>query len=237
MSRLSAPIYQLKRRAKLIVREEGVSLHAALDRVAQGEGFTRWSLLSSQLTMETSKDSFLSKLIEGDLLLIAARPGQGKTRLGLQLILEAAIQGRRAVFFTLEYTEQDTRRRLRSLGGSEEDIGELEVVASDDICADSVVKHLSGSPRGTFAVIDYLQILDHQRSKPSLAEQMRVLSQTAHSYGFIFGFISQIDRSFDAMHEPLPCLGDIRLPNPVERSIFSKACFLHNGAFDFQDVV
>ena len=236
MTQLSAPIYQLKRRAKLMARDEGLALHAALDRVAQDEGFAQWSLLSSQVTTEASETALLPKLVEGDLLLIGARPGQGKTRSGLRLLLDATRQGRGAVLFTLEYTEQEARKHLRTLGGNADEVGEVEVVASDDICADVVVQHLSDSARGTVAVIDYLQILDQRRSKPPLAEQMQVLKQFSRTGGFVFGFISQIDRSFDPKRESMPGMQDIRLPNPFEMGVFSKACFLHNGTLRFQDV-
>lgn len=43
--RLSAPIYRLRQRAKLLKREAGIPLNQALDRVAKGEGFQSWSLL------------------------------------------------------------------------------------------------------------------------------------------------------------------------------------------------
>lgn len=237
MQRLPAPVYQLKRRAKRIVRDEGIALHAALDRVAQSEGFARWSLLTSQATVDVSPTTLLPRLSDGDLLLIGARPGHGKTRLGLQLLIEAVRQGRRAVFFTLEYTERETHRHLRSLGGSESDVGRLEIVASDDICAGFIARHLSGAPRGTVAVIDYLQILDQRRSKPPLAEQLCDLRHLAQTNGFVLGFISQIDRRFDPAREPLPDLRDIRLPNPIETTIFSKTCFLHDGAMRFQSVM
>ena len=46
--KLSAPIYQLKRRAKLLSRTDTIPLHQALDRIAQEEGFTAWSLLASR---------------------------------------------------------------------------------------------------------------------------------------------------------------------------------------------
>jgi hypothetical protein len=36
--RLSAPIYKLKRRAKLMARDENIALHEALDRLAREEG-------------------------------------------------------------------------------------------------------------------------------------------------------------------------------------------------------
>jgi len=44
--RLSVPIYQLKRRAKILARDEKIALHEALDRIAREEGFPSWGLLS-----------------------------------------------------------------------------------------------------------------------------------------------------------------------------------------------
>lgn len=235
--RLSAPIYQLKRRAKLLARDEKIALHEALDRIAREEGFAGWSLLSSQLAMNSPSKAVLSRLAHGDLLLLGARPGHGKTLLGLQLLLDAVREGRKAVFFTLEYTEQETRQRIQSLDGNAHGLGDkLEIVTSDEICADYIIDHLSGSPRGTVVVIDYLQILDQQRSKPALSDQMLALRSFARDNGFVLGFISQIDRTFDPASKPLPDMQDIRLPNPVDMGFFTKACFLHNGEVRLQDV-
>ncbi|MDB5699382.1 MAG: hypothetical protein JWN69_2186 [Alphaproteobacteria bacterium] len=235
--KLSAPIYQLKRRAKLLARNEKLPLHDALDRIAREEGFAGWSLLSSRLTLEHPSRAIFSRLADGDLLLLAARPGHGKTMLGLRILLDAALAGRRAVFFTLEYTELETRARIRSLDDSANSPGDrLEIVTSNDISAHFIVEHLSGSPRGTVAVIDYLQILDQQRNKPALSEQMALLQEFARTTGVILGFISQIDRDFVPEAGPMPGVEHIRLPNPIGHSVFSKACFLHQGKVQFQDL-
>ncbi|MHC0055652.1 DNA helicase [Actibacterium sp. D379-3] len=235
--KLSAPIYQLKRRAKLLARDEKIALHEALDRLAREEGFAGWSLLSAEFAKNSPSKAVLSRLAGGDLLLLGARPGHGKTLLGLQLLLDAAREGRRAVFFTLEYTERETKERIHSLDGDAHGLGDkLEIVTSDDISADSIIQHLSGSSRGTVAIIDYLQILDQQRSKPALSDQMLALRDFARKTGVILGFISQIDRSFEPESEPMPGIRDIRLPNPIQLGIFSKACFLHNGEVRLQDV-
>lgn len=232
--RLSVPIYQLKRRAKLIARGEKVPLHEAQDRIAREEGFSTWSALSARMATNSPSSALLPKLAEGDMLLLGARPGHGKTLMGLQLLLDAARDGRRAVFFTLEYTDQEVMHRIRSLG--REVRHTPEIVTSSDISADFIVRHLSGSPRGTVAVIDYLQILDQQRSKPPLSEQILVLNDFARESGAILGFISQIDRSFDPERDPLPGLDDVRRPNPIPAGVFSKACFLHAGETRFQSV-
>lgn len=235
--RLSAPVHRLKRRARLLARNEAITLSDALDRIAREEGFSAWSLLAARLSADPPEASLLSQLANGDLLLLGARPGHGKTLLGLQLLVEAARQGRRAVFFTLEYTERETRQRIGSIKGAGQEQGDrVEIVADDDVCAGSIIRYLAGTPAGTVAVIDYLQILDQQRHKPALSEQIRTLASFARESGAVLAFIAQIDRSFDPGRSPLPGIGDIRLPNPVDLGSFSKACFLHDGATQIQEV-
>ncbi|TCU10012.1 DNA helicase [Rhizobium sullae] len=235
--KLSAPIFQLKRRAKLMARNSNVPLHEALDQIAREEGFARWSLLSSQIAAGSLSKTILSRLDDGDLLLVAGRPGHGKTTLGLQLLLDAARDERKAVLFTLEFTEQQARKYLQSLGEGSNAIGDsLEIVTSDEISADYIIRYLSGSRPGTVAVIDYLQILDQQRSKPALSDQVLALGDFARKTGVVLGFISQIDRSFDPESKRLPDIRDIRLPNLVDLGLFNKACFLHNGEAQLQDV-
>ncbi|RVG72770.1 DNA helicase [Sinorhizobium meliloti] len=200
-------------------------------------GLARWSLLSSQVAAASLSRSILARLDEGDLLLVAGRPGHGKTTLGLQLLLDAARDGRKAVFFTLEFTEQQARRHLRSLDEGRRGLcDKLQILTSDDISADYIIRHLSGSERGTVAVIDYLQILDQQRSKPALSDQVMALGDFSRQTGVVFGFISQVDRSFDPESKRLPDIRDIRLPNLVDLRLFNKACFLHNGEARLQDV-
>lgn len=235
--KLSAPVFQLKRRAKLMARAGNMPLNEALDQIAREEGFTRWSLLSARVAEGSLSETVLAGLDNGDLLLIAARPGQGKTVLGLQLLLDAARAGRRAVFFTLDFTEPQARHHLRALDTSPLDVaGKIEVVTTEAIGAELILHHMGGSAPGTVAVIDYLQILDQQRSKPALSEQVGSLNSFASNTGVILGFISQIDRTFDPHVKRLPDIGDIRLPNPVDLRLFSKACFLHDGEAQFRSV-
>ena len=47
--KLSAPLYYLKRKAKLFSRAENIPLHEALDRIARQEGFGGWSLLAAKV--------------------------------------------------------------------------------------------------------------------------------------------------------------------------------------------
>lgn len=234
--KLSVPIYQLKRKAKLLARIDDIPLHQALDRIAREQGYTGWSLLAAQHEQPPSATSVLSRLTEGDLVLLGARPGHGKTMLGLRLLLDAVREDRTATFFTLEYTEQESRRRIHSLSGGTELGDKVEIVTSDEISADYIMRHMSDSPCGAVAVIDYLQILDQKRSKPALSEQVPVLRDFARSTGVVLAFISQVDRSFDPDMKALPDMKDIRLPNPIDLKLFTKACFLHDGEARFQEV-
>ncbi|WP_254799462.1 DnaB-like helicase C-terminal domain-containing protein [Falsochrobactrum tianjinense] len=98
--KLSAPLFQLKRRAKLMARNNNVALHEALDQIAREEGFARWSLLSSHVAAVSLSETILSRLNDGDLLLVAGRPGRGKTTLGLQLLLDAIREALLQKFFS-----------------------------------------------------------------------------------------------------------------------------------------
>jgi replicative DNA helicase len=236
--KLSAPIFQLKRRAKLMARTDGIALNEALDQIARDEGFARWSLLSASMTSGPRSETILSRLEHGNLLLLAGRPGQGKTMLGLKLLLDAARSGRRAVLFTLEFTEEQAQRRLKTLDEADGTAANgIEVSTSDEISADYIMKYMAGSKPGTIAVIDYLQLLDQQRSKPVLSEQLKSLGDFARETGVILGFISQIDRSFEAAGKRLPDIHDVRLPNLVDLGLFDKACFLHGGEAQLQNVL
>jgi replicative DNA helicase len=232
--KLSAPLYSLKRKAKRLARESDIPLHAALDRVAAAEGFGRWSLLAARASAETTAERLFACLVPGDLLLVGARPGHGKTLLSLELAVEAMKSGRQAAFFTLEYAQRDMEGRFRALGATPAQFGGLFTFDnSEAISADYIMRALQAVPPGTLAVIDYLQLLDQKRKNPELAVQVRALKAFARERGLILVFISQIDRSYDASAKPCPDIGDVRLPNPLDLSLFSKACFLNDGEVRF----
>ncbi|TGN76025.1 DNA helicase [Bradyrhizobium yuanmingense] len=233
--KLSAPIYHLKRKARRLSREAGIPLHDALDRIAATEGFSAWSMLAAKAAALTPASKLFPQFRPGDLVLVGARPGQGKTLMSLELAVEAMKSGHRAAFFSLEYTERDVLDRLRAIGVEPAQFDKLfEVDCSDAISADYIVKQMEAAPRGTFVVIDYLQLLDQRRENSDLTVQVRALRSFARDTGVIVVFISQIDRSYDPAAKPCPDLSDVRLPNPLDLTLFDKTCFINNAEVQFR---
>ncbi len=228
--RLSSPIYKLKRQAKLLARDNDIRLHEALNQIATKEGFKNWSHLASNYSKATPAMEILRQISSGDMVLIGARPGHGKTLLGLELTALAEKINRTGYFFTLDYNEMDVWDRFEKLGFDPEGFDRPVVVdTSDNICADHIIERLSSTPDDALVVVDYLQLLDQRRSNLPLEEQVRALKKFAAERAAIVVMISQIDRAFELSSSGMPSIEDIRLPNPVDLSLFDKRCFLHDG--------
>jgi replicative DNA helicase len=179
-------------------------------------------------------NALFARLLPGDLMILGARPGQGKTQLSLGLAVEAMRSGRQAMFFTLEYSAADVLSLFKSIGEDPADFRNVfKFDVSDNINAEYITAQLATMPEGTVVVIDYLQLLDQKRENPELLVQVRALKSFASERGLIMVFLSQIDRSYSPSAETCPSLDDIRLPNPLDLTLFNKACFLNDGALQF----
>lgn len=234
--KLSAPIHVLKSQAKKLKTERSIPLNEALDLIANDEGFNSWSLLQSKAKerLPTQSNEILSYLNEGDLILIASRPGLGKTTFTLKLLHQAMKEKRESFFFSLEYTHRDVAMKMASI---DESIGYhnplLKFDFSDEISAEYIIKKTKESIKsGSVIGIDYLQLLDQKRTNPEIQEQVNDLKTYAKDKGCIIIFISQVDRKFEYV-EKEPSLRDIRLPNPIDLNIFNKVIFLENDKKSF----
>tara|TARA_Y100000590_G_scaffold323369_1_gene366623 strand:- start:330622 stop:331341 length:720 start_codon:yes stop_codon:yes gene_type:complete len=224
--KLSAPIYVLKKKARELKRSEGISLNEALDVVAREEGFSSWSLLASKSEelLPREQGEILGFLNAGDLMLIGARPGHGKTTFALELLVQGMREKRQCFFFSLEYTFKDVLSKVADLDTSIGANNEyLHFDFSDEISASYIIEKVTP---GAVVVVDYLQLLDQVRSKPSLQSQVSELEEFARESGCVLIFISQVDREADGKK---PGLSDVRLPNALDLDVFNKALFIHEG--------
>lgn len=228
---LSAPIYILKQQARALARRESLRLHEALDRIAQREGYEAWSHLAAQAAPADTTAAVHARLEPGELLLLGSRPGQGKTLLAAGLAVQALQRGHAAAFFSLEENEAGVARHFAAIGHRIDAYGDrLLVDCSDRICAAHIAARLADAAPRTLVVVDFLQLLDQPRDRPGLAEQVAQLRAFASARGAIVVCLSQIRRDFvPARTRPCPGPQDVRLPNPVDLALFSKACFLHEG--------
>ncbi len=234
---LSAPIFVLKSEAKELKRTTGVTLLAALNQIARLEGFSSWSLLlaKAESFRPQTREEILEYINPGDLLLVASRPGQGKTIFTLRLLVQALAQKRKCFFFTLDYTRKEVAARLAAI---DETICEnhplLKLDFSDEISAAYIVQKTRRElTPGSLIAIDFLQLLDQRRTKPALQAQVEQLKDFAKEQKCIVILISQIDRAFDQEIDRPPKLADVRLPNPVDLNLFNKSLLLHKGRVKF----
>ncbi|MFG1494377.1 DNA helicase [Halobacteriovorax sp. ZH4_bin.1] len=230
--KLSSPIFVLKSHAKKLKKEQDITMSEALDQIARKEGFSSWSLLmsKSQELLPQKYSDILDYLNNGDLILIGARPGMGKTSFALGLFVQAINANRTKSFcFTLAHTHKEYAARI---GTYDQSIGEnndrFELNYSDDISADYIIKKTKEKiAPGSFIIVDYLQLLDEKRTNPPLQTQAEKLKTYAKETGAIIIFISQIVRDVEDRIDKRPTVDDIRLPNPLDLSLINKIILLY----------
>ncbi len=228
--KLTRPIHVLKHRAKLLARELSIPLHVALDQVARNEGFRTWSHLSAQAAVPHDARNLFTQLEPGDLILLAARPRQGKTVLALDVAVEALKAGHAASVFTLECTQAGVRSWFERKPGDWRAIrSRLRIDTSDDITVPHIIQELAEAERGTLVVVDYLQLLDRRRRDPELGEQLSALAAFTQQRGLITVCLSQVNRAFEGSTRAVPTRADVHQPNPLNLDVFTKGCFLHDG--------
>ena len=94
---------------------------------------------------------------------------------------------------------------LRERGASGEVLRRLTFSHSDDISGETIVREVEASVETkSVVVVDYLQELDHRRSKPPLVEQLQTLSALAASFGSVVVLLAQVQHEFENSGRRVP---------------------------------
>jgi replicative DNA helicase len=188
-------------------------------------------------------DYYTGGLYDGEVTIIAARPGVGKTALGLYVALEAARNGRKVLFISREMSEIALGIRLCSIV-SGVDTGKIKAgrLTDDDwVTLASVLKKLtntnliidtaSRTPAEIKAiakemqarqgldllVVDYLQLLQpdskHEIREQEVASISRALKTLALDINKPILVLAQLNRNAENKR---PSLGDLRESGSIE---------------------
>jgi hypothetical protein len=171
----------------------------------------------------------------GELWLIGARPGVGKTTMALQWAITAAGAGHRVLFASLEMPRADLLKRALSAEGDIPHgvlcrgdldshwrnhvaetigrIGDYPLEISDKLRAlSSIAAKVAATPGLDLLVIDYLGLVEaghYENRTQEVSAISRRLKLMAMDYGISVIAAHQLNRSSDAENRP-PRLSDLR---------------------------
>jgi len=192
-------------------------------------------------------DESLDGLGRGKLIVLAGRPGHGKTALALQLAEHVATQGNLVAVFTLEVTAKKCQQRMacrrarvdqrkvnrgritseehRQLLQAVAELSELPIefcaMASPTI-ADIVaqVTRLKATRDLGLVVVDYIQLMQMpfaENKNNSVAIITRSLKTLANEQGIAILAVSQLNREADKRDSGLGRLADLRDSGAIEQ--------------------
>jgi len=182
---------------------------------------------------------------QGALYVIGARPGRGKTSIGIQSALEMAKYGAVA-FSSLEMRKEEIHKRIMSMTASipmdslmnnrmtERDLGKWAVlkdsvrpaIAIDDraeVTIQDIKTHARSVHRITplsAIIVDYLQLMTSKDNRPRheiVSDFSRQLKIMARDLNVPVIALSQLNRSSEARIDKRPSLGDLRESGAIEQ--------------------
>ena len=171
-----------------------------LDDVRSGKKLER--IISTSLPFLDKK--MFGGFESGQLIILAARPGVGKSALGVQFAKSAALQGKRTLFFSLEMPQNELLSRLvasegidygqirQALTGQSGDITELytQIQQSEQVLAPlplsivdraglavETIKEIAREEQAEFIVVDYLQLCRTRAKTDNREQQVAEISR------------------------------------------------------------
>jgi len=209
------------------------------------EGIERGDKITGRQTGWSSLDRILGGYNRGDLIVLAGRPGMGKTALALTLTKVFAEVGGKALFLSLEMSNEQLAKRYISLIGDianwkirngslkQHEISYLCNIANTqtiqffiDDDADCTIQQIKSkakihkSRHGLeLLVIDYLQLVKgtKQNREQEIAEISRTLKLLAKELQITIIVLAQLSRKCEERADKRPMLSDIRESGSVEQ--------------------
>ena len=190
-------------------------------------------------------DKYIGGYNEGDLIVVAGRPGMGKTAIALTLTKEFAQIGGKALFISLEMSNEQLAKRYISLIGDianwkirNGQLRENEIIQVCDIANNQTIEFfidddvdsrigqikakakLHKSTKGlNLLVIDYIQLIKGTKTnrEQEIAEISRTLKLLAKELKITVMILAQLSRKSEERADKRPMLSDLRESGAIEQ--------------------
>ena len=206
-------------------------------------------------------DNVITGLNRSDLILLAARPGMGKTSFALNIARNVSVVGKKTVaFFSLEMTKEQLASRLLSsealVGGTKLRTGRIlpdewkRLIGAGDILKNAPM-YLDDTPgitvpemkaklrrlkRPDLVVIDYLQLMSTGRRDGNrvqeISELTRNLKILAKEINVPVICLSQLSRASEQRQDHRPQLSDLRDSGSIEQDADIVLFLYRDGYYD-----
>lgn len=186
-------------------------------------------------------DWLLKGMGAGNLIIVAARPGVGKSALGMQIARYAAYRGHKTMFFSMEMSQEEVAERFVARGGvamdklidndlSESDwaavgkiasaLSTLPIMVIDDprMSVAKIRSIVRSEPNVHLVVVDYLTLMEtkgREKRYQEIGEITRGLKVLAAELKIPIVVLAQLSRNKDETEEP--SLRDLRESGDIEQ--------------------
>jgi replicative DNA helicase len=236
---LEATTFSTNKEAEQIIKLTNIEVDRMVENVQKG------NTLSGKPTGWKFLDKYLGGYNEGDLIVVAGRPGMGKTALALSLMKEFANLGGKGLFLSLEMPSDQLARRYISLLGNIDNwkirSGSLQGYEIDkviDIANNQTINFwvddeinaklaqvkakakIHKSKHGLeVLMIDYLQLMTGTKDfrEQEIAEISRGLKMLAKELKCTVMALAQLSRKSEERADKRPLLSDLRESGAIEQ--------------------
>ena len=189
-------------------------------------------------------DEITGGLEGGDVIVIGARPGVGKSAFTSQIILEMAKAGKRIGFYNLEMSEKQVyerllsnqsgirlnriRRAIQFLGDEKErferankTLGKMDILISSGTKSVSEIRNECRHQELDCIIIDYLQLVRADIRYQSRASEVGAISKAIKALAMELNVpiiaLSQLNRTSEMRETKEPTMGELREAGDIEQ--------------------